>query len=58
MGGVFGSEKPIKEVVRENQSHFLTSQIQKTMLAQVSVQNAVLTANKYVEIMNGEITIE
>ena len=58
MGGVFGSEKPIKEVVRENQSHFKTSQIQKTMLAQVSVQNAVLTANKYVEIMNGEITIE
>ena len=58
MGGVFGSEKPIKEVVRENQSNFLTSQIQKTMLAQVSVQNVVLTANKYVEIMNGEIALE
>ena len=55
---MYCSEKPIKEVVRENQSHFLTSQIQKTMLAQVSVQNAVLTANKYVEMMNGEITIK
>ena len=46
MGAVFGSEKPIKKVIK------------KTMLAQVSVQNAVLTANKYVEMMNGKIIIE